>query len=224
MEVRSGGIVKEEFSDRNLLNQVLLDNIPCIALLIRLSTWTIVASNQAAAKVGAHPGTQCFATWRQRENARPWCLVPVLQETGEPHHQECDALGTFWDAYWQPVGPDLFLHYAFDITDRKRVEAALKESEKRFRDIADNIQQWVWEVDPQGRNTYASPVVEKGKAAIEELLRIDPQVKAIVSSGYSDDPIMANFAEYGFSGVITKPYRVAELSEVLHRVLDGGTE
>ncbi len=41
-----------------------------------------------------------------------------------------------------------------------------------------------------------------GKAAIEKLLRIDPQVKAIVSSGYSDDPIMANFLEYGFSGVI----------------------
>ena len=43
----------------------------------------------------------------------------------------------------------------------KRVEAALKESDQRFRDIADNIQQWVWEVDPQGRYTYASPVVEK---------------------------------------------------------------
>jgi two-component system, cell cycle sensor histidine kinase and response regulator CckA len=63
-----------------------------------------------------------------------------------------------------------------------------------------------------------------GKKAIENLLRIDPQVKAIVSSGYSDDPIMANFGEYGFSGVIAKPYRVAELSKVLQRVLDRGTE
>ena len=61
-----------------------------------------------------------------------------------------------------------------------------------------------------------------GKEAIEKLLRIDPQVKAIVSSGYSDDPIMANFTEYGFSGVIAKPYRVADLSQVLQRVLARG--
>ncbi len=161
MEVRSDGSVEEDFFDRNHLNQVLLDNIPCIALLIRLSTRTIVASNQAAAKVGASPGSQCFATWGQREDVCPWCLASALQETGEPLHQELEALGTFWDAYWQPVGPDLFLHYAFDITDRKRVEAALKESEERFRDIAENTQQWVWEADPQGRYTYASPVVEK---------------------------------------------------------------
>lgn len=58
-----------------------------------------------------------------------------------------------------------------------------------------------------------------GKAAIERFLRIDPQVKAIVSSGYSDDPIMAEFAKYGFSGVITKPYRIAELNRVLSQVL-----
>lgn len=161
MEVRSDGIVEEDFFDRNHLNQVLLDHIPCIALLIRHSTWTIVASNQAAAKVGASPGTQCFAAWGQREDVCPWCLGSALQETGEPQHQEWEALGTVWDAYWKPVGPDLFLHYAFDITEQKRVEAALKESEKRFRDIADNTQQWVWEVDPQGRYTYASPVVEK---------------------------------------------------------------
>ena len=58
-----------------------------------------------------------------------------------------------------------------------------------------------------------------GKAAIEHFLRLDPQVKAIVSSGYSDDPIMAEFAKNGFSGVITKPYRITELSRVLSQVL-----
>ena len=58
-----------------------------------------------------------------------------------------------------------------------------------------------------------------GKETIEKLLRIDPQVKAIVSSGYSDDPIMANFKEYGFNEVIAKPYRVAELSKVLQGII-----
>ena len=61
-----------------------------------------------------------------------------------------------------------------------------------------------------------------GKEAIKELLKIDLQVKAIVSSGYSDDPIMADFQEYGFAGVIAKPYKVAELGKVLNKVLIGG--
>lgn len=58
-----------------------------------------------------------------------------------------------------------------------------------------------------------------GKETMERLLEIDPQVKAIVSSGYSDDPIMADFEQYGFSGVIAKPYRVVELSIILQGVI-----
>ncbi|MFA5110401.1 MAG: PAS domain S-box protein [Desulfobaccales bacterium] len=60
-----------------------------------------------------------------------------------------------------------------------------------------------------------------GKEAIQGLRKIDPQVKAVVSSGYSEDPIMANFREYGFTEVIAKPYRVAELSKILQKVIPG---
>ncbi len=58
-----------------------------------------------------------------------------------------------------------------------------------------------------------------GKEAIVQLLKIDPQVKAIASSGYSDDPVMADFHKYGFSAIIPKPYRVMEASKVLHEVI-----
>ena len=58
-----------------------------------------------------------------------------------------------------------------------------------------------------------------GKEAIKDLLEIDPKVKAIVSSGYSNDPIMTDFMEYGFSGVVAKPYRVAELSKTVDEVI-----
>jgi PAS domain S-box-containing protein len=58
-----------------------------------------------------------------------------------------------------------------------------------------------------------------GKEAIEKLLRIDPDIKAIVSSGYSTDPIMANYRDYGFSAVLVKPYRAQELSMVLQELL-----
>jgi CheY-like chemotaxis protein len=60
-----------------------------------------------------------------------------------------------------------------------------------------------------------------GKEAVAELRKIDPGVKAIVSSGYSDDPIMAECIKYGFSNVICKPYRISELSRILQEVLTG---
>jgi PAS domain S-box-containing protein len=46
-----------------------------------------------------------------------------------------------------------------EVNDRKRAEAALRASEERFRQIAENAQEWIWEVDDQGLYTYASPAV-----------------------------------------------------------------
>jgi PAS domain S-box-containing protein len=58
-----------------------------------------------------------------------------------------------------------------------------------------------------------------GKEAIEKLLRIDPNIKAIVSSGYSTDPVMANYQAYGFIAVLRKPYRPQEIGKVLQELL-----
>ena len=57
----------------------------------------------------------------------------------------------------------------------------------------------------------------EGEETIRNLIEIDPEVKAIASSSYSNDPIIVNFREYGFSGVIAKPYKVRELSKVLRK-------
>ncbi len=61
-----------------------------------------------------------------------------------------------------------------------------------------------------------------GKEAIKELAKIDPNVKAIVSSGYSYDPIMSNYRDYGFRAVLMKPYQdIGDLSRILNDVIEG---
>jgi nitrogen-specific signal transduction histidine kinase/ActR/RegA family two-component response regulator len=58
-----------------------------------------------------------------------------------------------------------------------------------------------------------------GREAVAQLRAIDPHVRAIVSSGYSSDPVLANFREHGFSGVAAKPYEIGDLARVLREVL-----
>jgi CheY-like chemotaxis protein len=60
-----------------------------------------------------------------------------------------------------------------------------------------------------------------GKETVQSLLKIDPSAKAIVSSGYSTDPVMADYRKYGFKGMVIKPYSVKELSETVRRVIEG---
>jgi len=60
-----------------------------------------------------------------------------------------------------------------------------------------------------------------GRETIKYLHEIYPDVNAIVSSGYSNDPIMAEYEKHGFSGIIIKPYRVDDLADVLKKTIAG---
>jgi CheY-like chemotaxis protein len=58
-----------------------------------------------------------------------------------------------------------------------------------------------------------------GKEAVQELVKIDPHVVAVVSSGYCNDHGITDFGQYGFSGVVTKPYTMSELGEKMNQVI-----
>ncbi len=58
-----------------------------------------------------------------------------------------------------------------------------------------------------------------GKEAAQKILKIDPDAKIIVSSGYSNDPVLANFREYGFCSVIIKPYIIQDLRKAVSKAL-----
>jgi PAS domain S-box-containing protein len=59
-----------------------------------------------------------------------------------------------------------------------------------------------------------------GKETLETLLSINPKIKVIVSSGYTNDPVMADYQKYGFKDIITKPYQFPELRAAIARTLE----
>jgi two-component system, cell cycle sensor histidine kinase and response regulator CckA len=60
-----------------------------------------------------------------------------------------------------------------------------------------------------------------GEQTIGELIKLDPNVRAIVCSGYYDDPVLSDFKEYGFRGAVAKPYAKKNLKEALEKLFDG---
>ncbi len=58
-----------------------------------------------------------------------------------------------------------------------------------------------------------------GREAISSLKAYDPEVRAIISSGYPNDPAVSDFREFGFAGVMNKPYELRQLEAALSDVL-----
>jgi PAS domain S-box-containing protein len=62
-----------------------------------------------------------------------------------------------------------------------------------------------------------------GKDAMQKLREINPSIKAIVSSGYSNDPVMANYRKYGFRGIVPKPYQASDLIQAVAELVQPKT-
>jgi PAS domain S-box-containing protein len=95
---------------------------------------------------------------------------------------------------------------------------------RHARDGAEAVEMYVEAIE--GRQPFDVIILDLtipggmgGKETMAKMLEVDPDVKAIVSSGYSNNPVMANYRSYGFKGIVPKPYRIEELSQVLHNVL-----
>ena len=91
-------------------------------------------------------------------------------------------------------GKPLFYSIIHDITDRKRAEQALLESEERFRQVAENAGVWIWEVDANGLYTYASPIVETILGYTPEELVGKKHFYDLFASDVRDDLKRAAFA------------------------------
>ena len=140
-------MIEEKLLEHIHLNQLLLDSLPCVALLMRTHTREIVASNKAAIEVGAVPGKTCFETWAKSDSPCSWCLAPELWATGKEQHLQPEAGGRIWDAHWLPISDNLYMHYAFDITEEKRNEKALRKQQYYLKKAQEIGRIGTWELD-----------------------------------------------------------------------------
>jgi PAS domain S-box-containing protein len=142
------------------LRTTLLDSLPHPAMLIRRDR-IILAANRHARDLGARIGGFCGnefgrrAFWpeasgdlRRKTGSQAaagtikceFCRADQALESGKPLSiRALEASGKFWDAFWIPVDADIYLHYAVDVSEQRKIEQEIRDSEERYRLITDTM-------------------------------------------------------------------------------------
>ena len=118
-----------------------------------------------------------------------------------------------------PQGKKLWDIFGEDVNkmvdDKKNIENVLFQEREQLKIILESM----------NKNAKYDAVITDlmtngnvgGKEAIQLLLEIDPDAKVLVSSGYSMDPVVTNFKDYGFKGCIIKPFKIEDLKKLYQK-------
>ena len=145
VQERTRELVKanEDLKEKTGIAQTLLDALPCVALLLR-SNKLVVGANKRATDLGVLPGTVCFKSWNADNKPCPWCKALETLETGAIRREEIEVGETCWETYWVPINSDLYLHYSFDVTERKQSEKELKAYAERLEFLNQELQEFAF--------------------------------------------------------------------------------
>jgi PAS domain S-box-containing protein len=122
-----------DLREKMRLNRVLVDALPCRAMLVDEATQEIVVSNQMALQAGAVPGRKCYTSWEGRGKECPWCKSSHVGAGIGPIQAELELDGRWWQVHWIPVTNELFLHCAFDVTCHRDTERQLREANEKLK-------------------------------------------------------------------------------------------
>lgn len=131
-------IAEEKSKESEQLRMKLLDNLPVVTLILKYHSREIVACNKAALDMGAVVGKTCYESLTQCEHSCPFCLAPKLWETNESQITEAAYIGKHWEGRWIPFTDELYIHYIYDITERKQEEIKRRENANLLLKIAEN--------------------------------------------------------------------------------------
>lgn len=141
------------------LNALLLDSLPYPAMMIRWDR-LVLAANRIAQKMGARVGRYCWQNFRLGQNCPqcedgecPFCRAGDAFQLSEAiNSPELAVNSRIWDVWWIPIDREVCLHYAIDITERKRAEYSLRilsrfvEIANRHADMSSLLQAFVHEL------------------------------------------------------------------------------
>ena len=133
------------------LYAALIDGLPgCIAFVVKKHTREILMANKLARESGILPGLTCHEAFASSPIPCSFCLAPHLWESGETQRLEVEQNGAWYECIWAPATDDAFIHYVFDIADRKRAEERLRLLEFAISQASDMA---AWS-DSTGRFVY----------------------------------------------------------------------
>lgn len=140
------------------LNRIILDCLPNWAMLVDVKTRTVLAANKRAIDKGMKVDCPCWDIFRHRpvfnegkkiyknnglkENGLiecAFCLADDAVESGQARRKEVKIQGGVLEIWWVPVDEDVFLHYAVDINQIRKSQAALNESEEQFAQVVNSM-------------------------------------------------------------------------------------
>ncbi len=145
--------IQDDLKEEEELNQMILDSLPFFMMLISKNR-TILSANKIALEGGAIIGDKCWNTfWHCNfipkedkdfidqygtpppNNTRCYfCQTEEAFSGQTPKHKDVYIYGKIFDTYWIPFDNDTFIHFAEDVTIRRRAEKKLKLSRKKYRD------------------------------------------------------------------------------------------
>ena len=118
---------EEALRRESQMRSLLLDNLPCIAMVLRKGTREIIASNQMARRLGAVPGRTCHETIAERGDSCPFCLAPEVWGTGQTRRLEVEYGDKHYEVIRVPLSEDEYVHYIFDKTESVRARRQIEQ-------------------------------------------------------------------------------------------------
>ncbi|MCX6170334.1 MAG: PAS domain S-box protein [Ignavibacteriales bacterium] len=165
-DVTERKLAEEALKESYEFNKSLLKTIP-FGMNIVDETGTIIFMSDSFKKLFDEEaiGKKCWAIYRDDKTQCSGCPLKkniVIGETLELESENILSKKTFQISHTGMVfqGKKAVLEIFQDITERKKVEETLRESEERFKQIVECSGVWIWEVDTEGLYTYVSPMVE----------------------------------------------------------------
>ncbi|MHA2062295.1 MAG: sensor domain-containing protein, partial [Candidatus Sifarchaeia archaeon] len=166
--------------NKNRLNELLLDSLPYAAMLIRKDK-IILAANRLAREAGALVGGYCWkefghseflheedknyiAKYKKMPDCGTQCCFCKAEETimnQLPVKDDVYAWDKIWDTYWIPLDEETYLHYAVDITERKKAEKSTEQLLKLNKLILSTAGEGIYGLDLNGNTTFVNPAAAK---------------------------------------------------------------